>query len=119
MTHTEFINAVIDKGIAAARRDYSHPSHSLKLSGAVAGFNACRDLSVDDLRLMWETAEIASRDARERGANDYWWYRCYAAEVYWICNCVSAVLHNQGLPTIVPPTARGLLCAAEIVGVRR
>jgi len=36
----------------------------------------------------------------------------------WVCNVVSALLMNQGLSTIIQPTARGVLKAAEIVGVR-
>ena len=33
-------------------------------------------------------------------------------------NVVSAALQNQGLPTIVVPTARGYLAAAVILGVK-
>ena len=37
----------------------------------------------------------------------YWYARCFALEVEWVCNVVSAMLMNEGRPTIVTPTARG------------
>lgn len=89
-----------------------------KLRGSVAGFEACRGQSLDGLRDVLEAAKTATRDAYAREADDYWWFRCYQLEVEWVCNVVSCVLMNEGLPTIVHPTARGMMTAAEIVGVR-
>ena len=54
-----------------------------------------------------------------RGLTDierYWRVRCFALEVEWTCNVVSAALVNQGLgEAIVPPTARGVMQAARIL----
>jgi hypothetical protein len=119
MTHDQLVTAVIDGGVAGVRRDYSRPEQARELAGSVAGFEACRGKSVPELADLLGAARIATEDARKssHGA-DYWWFRCYEAEVEWVCNVVSASLLNAGLPTIVPPTAPGMLAAAQIIGVK-
>lgn len=114
VTHDAFLEEVISQGIAGAKADYK-PSDKLK--GSIAGFEACRGKNIPELTELLSAARIATWDARQREASDYWWFRCYECEVEWVCNCVSACLLNQGLPTIVPPTARGVMQAARIVGV--
>lgn len=90
----------------------------MKREGAVAGFEACRNKTVFELRqqlhLAANLADIARATDRER----YWYHRCFHAEIEWVCNVVSACLQNQGLDIIVIPTARGFLKAAEIIGVK-
>lgn len=49
--------------------------------------------------------------------DEYWEARGFALEVEWVCNVVSAILMNEGKPTIIPPTARGTIRASEIVGI--
>lgn len=119
MTHNEFIERIIDDGIVAATRDYNRPDQRDKLLGSVAGFSACREKSVAELNELLQASKTAAEDARRRDDKEqYWWFRCYELEVEWVCNCVSAILQNQGLPTIITPTARGYMKAAEVVGVK-
>ena len=121
-TYEDLLARVIDDGIVAASRDYARsPS---KRRGAVAGFEACRGKSPDQLRQLLHDARLATRNATERHhplyrkrLDAYWETRCYEAEIEWVCNVVSAALANQGLPTIVPPTARGVMAAAVVLRV--
>jgi hypothetical protein len=120
VTLDAFIREVVDGGITAARRDYAGADehHRQMREGAVRGFEECRGKEAFELALLRGDATERADQAFRAQAPDYWYWRCRAAEVEWVCNCVSAVLHNQGLPTIVPPTARGVMRAAEIVGVQ-
>jgi hypothetical protein len=116
MTLKAFLDRVIDDGVAAARESYKNKPQ--KLEGAVAGFEACRGKTVFELRQQLDLAAKAADVARAVNRENYWYLRCYHAEIEWVCNVVSACLQNQGLDTIVIPTARGYLKAAEIVGVK-
>lgn len=119
MDWNSFTNKIIDDGIAAARESYARPEQASKLAGAIAGFEACRGRTPAELAEILEEANKDCDLAREgQAARPYWYYRCFANEVEWVCNCVSAALANEGLPTIVPPTARGVLKAAEVLGVK-
>ncbi len=118
MHHNQFLTQIIDRGIAAARMSYAKPRNARKLAGSVSGFEACRNKSIDELKHTLECARIATRDALAQQHDDYWWFRCYALEVEWVCNCVSAVLYTSGQPTIIRPTARGVQMAAEVLGVK-
>jgi hypothetical protein len=113
----EFLNRVINEGMAAAKVDYSKPDRDLQLKGSIAGFRACFRLNIPELTALLMKARKETRNARLRSDDRYWYYRCYEAEVEWVCNVVSAALMNVGLPTIIPPTARGVEKAAEILGV--
>ena len=126
MQYLVFLDAVIDRGLAAAREDYAKRPE--KLEGAVAGFEACRDKQPAELQTLLAEAREKTRDlhwdnvlTQHERANDrtyaYWIQVCYENEVEWVCNCVSALLANEGRPTIVPPTARAVIAAARIVGV--
>jgi hypothetical protein len=115
MTYEELVAETIRGGIGAAMRDY--PADSLQLKGAIAGFEACRGKEPAELAIMLGDARDRTLQAMEARVADYWYHRCYEAEIEWVCNVVSAVLRNHGLPTIVTPTMRGVMRAAEIVGV--
>lgn len=118
MIFDDFVTRIIDDGIQAATDDYTRPNQQNKLRGSVAGFEICRGKNVEELRELLAASATATHDACQRKSSDYWWYRCYEVEVEWVCNCTSALLHNQKLPTIVTPTVRGVMKAAEIVGVK-
>jgi len=114
---------VIDEGIEAVRRDYTRADQKEKLEGSVAGFEGCRGLDQNELADLLTTARgwankraLRAYDDAEAGRS-YWWHRCFELEVEWVCNVLSAALMNSGLPTIVPPTARGAMKAAQILGV--
>lgn len=115
----DFLTRVIDDGIAAARRDYAGDADArrLKREGAILGFENCRGLQPEELlALLTEANERATRAHRNEDGY-YWYWRCRALQIEWTCNVVSAALLNEGKPTIVPPTARGMMKAAEILGV--
>jgi hypothetical protein len=111
--YQQFLHQVIEGGILGAEKDYTGE----KLEGAKAGFELCRLMHPATLGLVLTAAEQDAQRARDENPNHYWYWRCRAAEVEWVCNVVSAMLFNQGLPTIIPPTARAVMRASEILGV--
>jgi hypothetical protein len=125
MDYLTALDAVIARGIEAARRDYKDSAH--KRDGAVAGFNACRGKTPVELEKLREEASAATTAARNKQldddfkAQDYWKTRCYEAEIEWVCNCVAAILFNQKQPSPFPrhvgPTARAMATMARIIGV--
>lgn len=115
MTYLDFLTKIIDDGIAAARADYKDDAE--KREGAIAGFEACRDKTPPELLQALEAARAATAAAYRTQDLTYWATRCFEAEVEWVCNCVSAMLFNERKPIIVPPTARGVLKAAEVLGI--
>lgn len=117
MLWIDALNAVIDDGIEAARLDYARPDQKLKLDGSIRGFEDCRGKTAEEIGKLLAQANQDADDARRREAQDYWHWRCRAAEIEWVANVLSAILMNEGRPTIVTPTARGMLKAADIIGV--
>jgi hypothetical protein len=119
MTYLTFLDAVIERGLKAARADYAHRPD--KLAGAVAGFEACRDLGPTDLRELLASARDATVSARRTHMDDYWRTCCFESEVEWVCNVISVYLQSSTTDVrataIVPPTAHGFICAAQILGV--
>lgn len=116
MTYEKFLERVINDGIEAAKSDYANDK--MKRQGSVAGFEACRGKTPAQLAELLAQAREATHLACLKRVEGYWRVRCYEAEVEWVCNCVSAMAMNEGLETIIPPTARGVMKVAEIVGVR-
>jgi len=119
--YEDFLRSVIEDGIEAATRDYTKPDQAHKLAGSLAGFEACRGKSPEELAVL--LLEIRRKVAIMRfkpldDERDYWHWRCHEAEVEWVCNVVSAALLNEGKTTIVPPSANGMMAAAKILGVR-
>jgi hypothetical protein len=127
MNYNEFLTRVIDEGIEAATADYTKESEKQQLEGSIAGFNACRDKSPEELVEVWKQAgkrtEEASHEVyKTQSKGDYWYHRCFQSEVEWVCNVVSAMLMNQG--NYAPllswlPTANGAMKAASIIGVNQ
>lgn len=115
MTHDEFLNQIITRGIAACERDYA--DRPAMREGSIAGFEACRGKTADQLRQLLQDAYRNTLQARHDRSPDYWRTRCFELEVEWVCNVVSAAAISSGGPFIVPPTARGVLMAAQILGV--
>ncbi|MGH2627241.1 MAG: hypothetical protein ACRDHY_11385 [Anaerolineales bacterium] len=125
MDYAAFLERVINDGIEAAKRSYAKPRDQARLAGSIAGFEACRGKTPDQLRELLAAALRASQSnfhqrvhEGEITEEDYWHGECLALEVGWVCNVVSATLIPCGIPVIVPPTVRGVLKAAEIMGVR-
>jgi len=124
MDYLKFLERVVNEGIEAAKADYTKPQQKSKLEGSIEGFEACRGKSPEEILKLLTDARLKTLQAfhdvhdEKVESDEYWKIRCRESEIEWTANCVSAVLANQGLPTIVPPTARGTLKAAEIVGVK-
>jgi hypothetical protein len=120
MELNSFLTRIIDDGIRAARRDYAHKPDRLR--GALAGFEACRGKTPEEIANLLAAARTATRDAQLVPQRDstisYWEIRCREAEIEWVANCLSAALAGIGLRTIITPTARGYMKAAEVLGVR-
>jgi len=112
MTYEVFLGHIIDNGITAARADYIRNQE--KLRGAVAGFEACRDKKPSELAELLEASRKNTETARRSGAL-YWQTRCFEAEVEWVCNCISVVLHAMQVPIILHPTLRATTEVAQLI----
>lgn len=115
-----FIDKVIEHGIVAAKADYTRPDEKRSLEGAIRGFEDCRGKSPAELReLLQEANQAASKRMFAEDVTDYWYYRCRALEVEWVCNCVSAILINESQTPLTGflPTCRGVMKAAEILNL--
>lgn len=119
MDYYEFLNRVIDEGIEAATADYTEESDKERLEGSIAGFNACRNLLPEQLVETWQKATDDMNQAHLEQKENYWWFRCFQAEVEWVLNVVSAMLVNEGQDALLSwlPTVNGMMKAASIVGV--
>jgi hypothetical protein len=126
MEYQKFLNEVIMRGIKAAKRDYKGAKRHAVKEGSIAGFEACKGKNPIELSKLLDRARkkahkiMFSRDDLNKKEQDaYWWARGFELEIEWVCDVVSAVLFNEGKPVIINPTARGMLMAAEIVGVKK
>jgi hypothetical protein len=117
MLLADALNAIIDDGIESVRQAYAAPADRMKRDGSFRGFEDCRGRAPDGIRALLAEARREAEGKRDSEAPDYWFWRWREVQVEWVANVLSAILHNEGLPPIVPPTARGLKKAADIVGV--
>jgi len=120
MDYNEFLTRVIDEGIQAATADYVEESDKERLEGSIAGFNACRDKTPEQLVEVWSEVSAKVNNAFGNPEENYWYHRCFQLEVEWVCNVVSAMLMNEGYTTPLLawlPTANGAMKAASIIGV--
>jgi hypothetical protein len=121
MNILEALNQIIDKGIEAVKRDYKEGTD--KYNGSIAGFEECRNKNPGELANLLIKSRQDTQKAFLRASKDitegYWFVRCFELEVEWVCNVLSAILQNNHLPVIVVPTCRGIMTAAEIIGVRK
>ena len=115
MTYNQFLDQIIDNGIEGAKRDYAKPEQKMKLRGAIAGFSICRREDPHGLQSLLKMAQESTQQARSEKSEDYLYYRCYEAEIEWVCNCVSALLYYNHMPVIVQPTARAAMAIQPIV----
>lgn len=116
MLYIDFLNRVIDDGIAEAEKCYAHDAN--KRAGALAGFEACRNQTPDLLLSVYnETLEYTQQSFRNRDKDSYWWFRYYQVEVEWVINVVSAMLNLAGGPPLLNhlPTINGMRKAEMIL----
>jgi len=122
MNYQEFLEKLINDGIDAVKEDYKPGDNRLK--GSIKGFEECRGQPPDVLYTLLiesrKTADekfIETQEGDKKGVDEYWYFQSRAGEIEWVCNSVSAMLVNQGLPPLIPPTCRGAMNAARILGV--
>ncbi len=126
MEYLTALDAIIRKGIEAAKRDYAQSPH--KSEGAIAGFEACRGKTPLELLTLLQEENKKQQDyywkssQKEISIEDYWKQTCLAREIEWTCNCVSVILSTMGIPSPFPahvgPTASAYMNVATIIGVR-
>lgn len=116
MKYEEFLGKIIERGLEAVGRDYAGQPDRLR--GATDGFEACRDKTPEQLLNLLQGARARTHHAFREEKQNYWEVRCFEAEVEWVCNCVSVLMMNSGLPVLVQPTARAAMTVVDIVGVR-
>lgn len=112
----EFMERIINDGIAAVKVDYSELKDKEKLDGSISGFEKCRGKNPTELLLLLRNAQKATHDMGLKQGKSYWFVRCEELEIEWVCNCMSVVLLYEGLAPLVNPTARGAMKAAYILG---
>ena len=121
MDYYQFLERVIEEGIEAAKADYTKPEQKPHLEGSLDGFESCRGKNPEELRELFVTTRREQGEAfikYQEDLDSYWRVNCRGLEVEWVCNVVSAMLMNQGSsPIIEMVTARGVMKAAEILGV--
>ena len=120
MNLADVLNRIIEDGIKASKADYCKPDQKNKLDGSIRGFEDCRNKTpVEIVELFYEAQRRAQLAYFSDSPEGYWFWRCRASEIEWVANVLSAVLVNEGLPPVISifPTARGMMKAAEIVGV--
>jgi len=117
VTYKAFLDRIIDDGEAWAERDYGEGN--LKLAGAIAGFEACRDKEPKEIRELLDKAHVETMEAAGRKDAKYWWFRVYEAEVEWVANCVSAMLVVEGKKPISEVTAGGFDKVCRVLGIRK
>ena len=116
MNLIEFKNKVIERGIAAAKADYTKPEDKNRLEGSLAGFELCRETPLEKLQqLLIEARKESNTHMFEQDLERYWHCRSKEAEIEWVCNCVSVVLANEGREPIIPCTCNAVLLANEII----
>jgi hypothetical protein len=85
MEFRDIVNEIVKQAISGARRDYALPGQTEKLEGSLAGLEACLNKTQEELlEVLKEADEYVTRAAKEV-ADNYWWFRCYQAEVEHVC----------------------------------
>lgn len=116
--YQDFLNRVVDESIKGATESYGKRDDSkgkAMFQGAVAGLNACRDLSPPQLaQLLLRARTIQHKAFRATVLERYWRVNCFMAEVEWVCNVISCALVNMGVPPIVEPTMRAAMLASRV-----
>jgi len=119
MKYEDFLTRIIEEGIESAKEDYAGttPAKTIKREGAVQGFLTCKDCTPEQLVELYQAAGEKVNNAYREQAKDYWHWRCYQAEIEWVCNVVSAMLANEGSKPLLPhlPTGNGVRKASSIL----
>lgn len=120
MTYTEFVRQIITEGVEVLASAALETPESPQLAGALSACEACLKCdSAPALGVLLAFARNKHADVLREPVPDA--DRClfaqgFAYEVEWICNCVSALLLNEGLQPLITPTSRGIMKCAELLG---
>ena len=113
MAINKFLDRIVDDGIIAATADYEDGP---KLDGSIHGFEFCRGKAPDAILKEWNRCfEMLRLLMDAENLDDYFYWNCYQLELEWVLNCLSAALNQPLLGHL--PTARGVMKAAEVLGV--
>jgi len=113
----EFISKVIERGKVAAKRDYTDAKDKDRLDGSLAGFEACRGLDEEGVLDLFRTANKYKNEAWRDQVDNYWYFVCYALEVEWVLNCISAKNKIEGKPPLLyyHPTVNAMSVTVRIL----
>lgn len=120
MKFGDFLARIIVEGVEALERVHTADLPSPSTAGALAAYDACvqcdspPELGIllaftrnKHLELIGEPVPDAEKCVFAEG---------FADTVAWVCNCVSALLLNEGYPPIITPTSRGIMKCSELLG---
>jgi hypothetical protein len=123
MDYKEFLERVINDGIEAVKTDYKEGDN--RREGSIQGFEDCRGKPPQELlALLTEARKKAeevyweAQEGDKAAVDRYWHYQSRALEIEWVCNSMSAAFANSNMAPLIPPTCRGALNAARILGVK-
>lgn len=123
MTYGDFLERIIDDGIEAVKEDYGPDDN--RREGSIQGFEDCRGKTPSELlellRVARERADrkfIETQEDDKAGVDAYWFVQSRALEIQWVCNCVGAMLVQQGVgfDDMSLVTCRGMLKALDVLG---
>ncbi len=81
---SRYLNQVIDEGIAGAKKSYPNPEQKSKLDGSIAGFEACRGKTLEEIQEIATEIDEYQQQAFREHHDEYWYFRCYQAEVQFV-----------------------------------
>jgi len=122
MDYNKILNTIIDDGIKAAKEDYTEPKDKNRLDGSIAGFEACRNKTAEDILILHNEALKSMNEAYIEQANiDLYWYKvCYHLEIEWVLNVLSGINYINNTKPLLNhlPTANGVSKAFSILSRR-
>lgn len=125
MNRNDLLNAICDDAITEIPLAYPRPDQNNKREGAIAAFEDCRGKSDEEIQALLVQAQVhihartQSKPLHDRQTDiiNYWYWRMYELQVEWVLNVLSAARAANGLVPLTAYTARGVLKAADILGV--
>jgi hypothetical protein len=117
MFRNDLLNCIVDDGITEVQLVYTKPNQRIKCEGALDAFERCRGRTDSQLLELLEKSRHETSAARLVEADNYWYLRYFELQVEWVLNVLSAAMWARGEVPLIPPTARALAKAADILGV--
>lgn len=89
------LNQTIESGIFQAKQSYYRIDDFHKLEGSIAGFEACRNCSLQQISDLIKESNDYVQEARLKNLDNYWFFRCYNAEVYFVYKKLELLLNKR------------------------